>query len=359
MTNEIVTELKHLVDNQGNTLIGYRESHREEFLAIVNKAGEVHKIGTLHKEGLAKVLVVRKLEREMHRKTKSWGVEKVVFSNVDKLKIITEIATYIIDSNVALLNAMSFDYSNNTHFTKVYIPVYLFGKIYNEPSIGPLIEQFGLDWFTQLKPEFFKPYMAELSSFLKQERLARKVYPEHTSVFNAMKLTPFDEVKVVILGHSPYPGKHADGIAFSSNDEDVLPKELVSIFAEVEQDVYDGFYLGFSTDLTRLAVQGVLLLNIILTTTDKGDQSHAGVGWEIFTTNVIHLLTTKKKNLVYMLWGEDAQLYSEMIDPKENLVLTSGYPNGRTDSGFLGNGHFSKANEYLTKIYGKQAKIAW
>ena len=203
-------------------------------------------------------------------------------------------------------------------------------------------------WKAVLEDAFAMPYMQALKQFLKTEKAAGKViYPPGSLIFNAMNSTPFDHVKVVILGQDPYHGpSQAHGLSFSVPEGVALPPSLRNIFKEIEQD------LGISAPkhgcLQSWADQGVLLLNSVLTVEQHKAASHRGKGWEQFTDTIISCLNQRRKNLVFLLWGSYAQQKGKFIDRERHLVLTSPHPSPLSaHRGFFGNRHFSKANAYL------------
>lgn len=202
-------------------------------------------------------------------------------------------------------------------------------------------------WKKVLQSEFTQPYWEHLSSSIRDQYLTKIVYPPAKNVFHAFDLCPFEKTKVVIVGQDPYHGPHqANGLSFSVNNEITLPPSLKNIYKEIHQDL--GFAPSSSGDLTRWASQGVLMLNSVLTVLANSPASHAGIGWEKFTDAVINALNSKKKNIVYMLWGKYAQSKGASIDKVKNLVLTSGHPSPFSATLFFGNHHFSKCNEYLS-----------
>jgi uracil-DNA glycosylase len=222
----------------------------------------------------------------------------------------------------------------------------------------------GESWYKYIGAEFGQHYMQVLSKFLAKRRREVAVYPEPRDVFNAFRSTPYDKIKVVILGQDPYhtPGV-AHGLAFSSKNPTYVPPSLEVIFREIENDLYKGLHVDMYSEanLSHLADQGVLLLNPIMTV-DKGKPlSHAGKGWELFTDQVIRALNRHSRRLVWMLWGNKAKLYNErrLIDSNWHLVLEAAHPAAesyRSDgsAGFFGCKHFSQANEFLDKCgYGK------
>ena len=225
-------------------------------------------------------------------------------------------------------------------------------------------------WKTHLTGEFEKPYFAELAAFVKKEYQSEVVYPSPKYIFRAFDLTPFEEVKIVILGQDPYHGpRQANGLCFAVAEGMRLPPSLQNIFKEIrdEFDLPDealharrslGEVGAKSGDLTRWATQGVLLLNATLTVRAHLAGSHQHKGWEEFTDAAIVALAREREGLVFMLWGNYAKKKGGSIDRTKHLVLESAHPSPfAAHSGFFGNGHFKKANEYL-KQHGKEP-IDW
>lgn len=204
------------------------------------------------------------------------------------------------------------------------------------------------DWLEILEPEFEKPYMQSLKSFLLREKEAGKIiYPKSAEIFNAMNITRFEEVDVVIIGQDPYHGEgQAHGLSFSVPPGVRPPPSLMNIYKEIESEY--GVKMPKTGDLTTWAQQGVLLLNATLTVENGLAGSHQKKGWEEFTDRIIHALNERRENLVFMLWGSYAQKKGAFIDREKHLVLESAHPSPLSaHRGFLGNGHFKKANEYL------------
>ena len=203
-------------------------------------------------------------------------------------------------------------------------------------------------WKEQLAPEFDKPYFAQLTERVRQEYTAGACYPPGKLIFNAFNLTPFDRVKVVIIGQDPYhePGQ-AHGLSFSVQDGVQFPPSLQNIFKEIEQDL--GTPVPSTGNLTRWAEQGVLLLNATLTVRAHQANSHATFGWQQFTDAAIRALASQRQHLVYMLWGGYARGKAYMINKAENLVLESVHPSplSANRGGWFGQHQFSRCNEYL------------
>jgi len=203
-------------------------------------------------------------------------------------------------------------------------------------------------WKAVLKQEFTKPYFLSIATFLKTEKLAGKtIYPPGSLIFNAFNTTPFDKVKVVILGQDPYHGPgQAHGLSFSVQKGIAPPPSLVNIFKELQSDI--GVPIPNHGNLTHWAEQGVMLLNASLTVRANEPMSHAKIGWAEFTNVVIEKISAQKKNTVFLLWGKFAQEKQVLIDETKHLVLRAAHPSPfSADKGFYGCRHFSKANAWL------------
>lgn len=212
-------------------------------------------------------------------------------------------------------------------------------------------------WRRQLQTEFDKPYFADLVAFVKQEYATRTVFPPARLIFNAFNQCPFTDVKVVLIGQDPYHERgQAQGLCFSVAEGVPFPPSLVNIFKEIETDT--GNPVPQSGDLTRWAKQGVLLLNATLTVREHEAGSHQRRGWEEFTDAVIRILSERKDNLVFILWGSYAQGKSSLIDSTRHCILKSAHPSPLSAyRGFFGNHHFSLTNDYL-RANGK-GEIEW
>ncbi|MGD1902490.1 MAG: uracil-DNA glycosylase [Geitlerinemataceae cyanobacterium] len=203
-------------------------------------------------------------------------------------------------------------------------------------------------WKAVLADQFATPHMLALKTFLQAQKAAGKeIYPRGSLIFNAMDSTPFDRVKVVILGQDPYHGPgQAHGLSFSVPMGVAPPPSLVNMFREIQQDL--GIEPPNHGCLESWAAQGVLLLNSVLTVERGQAASHKGQGWETFTDAIIGALDRGRENLVFMLWGSYAQKKGKYINRDRHLVLTSPHPSPLSaHRGFFGNGHFSKTNAYL------------
>ena len=212
-------------------------------------------------------------------------------------------------------------------------------------------------WKKILNEEFQKPYFPLIKKFiLEQKAKGKKVYPPGPLIFNAFNLTPFENLKVVILGQDPYHGPgEAMGLCFSVPRGIPVPPSLQNIYKELNREF--GYKIPNHGDLSPWAYQGVLLLNASLTVEHRNPNSHKGYGWHQFTDHLIHLLSVHKENLVFMLWGNFAKSKKQLIDDTRHLILESAHPSPLAGGKFHGNDHFKKANLYLTK-HGIEA-IDW
>ena len=214
----------------------------------------------------------------------------------------------------------------------------------------PELSEIGLEasWRKRLQVDFDAEYMLELRDFLREQKLLGKtVYPSKDEIFAALNATPFDAVKVVILGQDPYHGPgQAHGLCFSVRPDGPVPPSLRNIYKELAADV--NFLPPKHGCLNEWAQQGVLLLNSVLTVEGNLAGSHKNKGWEKFTDSIVSHLNDKAENIVFILWGNYAQKKGAMIDRARHLVLESPHPSPLSASrGFYGNHHFSKSNEYL------------
>lgn len=203
-------------------------------------------------------------------------------------------------------------------------------------------------WKDAIGQEKQKPYFQQILQFVQQERLSGKViFPPANEVFSAFSLTEFSDVKVVILGQDPYHGLHqAHGLAFSVKPGIIPPPSLVNIYKELHQDL--NITIPAHGYLVNWAKQGVLLLNTVLTVEQGKAHSHANIGWEQFTDQVIAQLNAHREKLVFLLWGSHAQKKGQYIDRTRHYVLTAPHPSPLSaHRGFLGCRHFSKTNSYL------------
>lgn len=203
-------------------------------------------------------------------------------------------------------------------------------------------------WKAMLQEEFASDYMVSLREFLRQEkRQGKQVFPPGDHIFNALNSTPFEAVKVVILGQDPYHGPgQSHGLCFSVRPGVPLPPSLRNIYKEINSDL--GLPMSRNGCLQSWADQGVLLLNAVLTVEAGKPASHQGRGWEQFTNRVIELLNEQRQDLVFLLWGSHAQRKGRIIDRQRHLVLQSPHPSPLSASrGFFGNRHFSQTNDWL------------
>ena len=203
-------------------------------------------------------------------------------------------------------------------------------------------------WDIVLKDDFESPYFEKLGIFVKNEYKHKIIYPEYRDIFNALRYTDYDDVKVVILGQDPYHGEHeAHGLSFSVKEGVPMPPSLRNIFKELKDDIGVD---RTQTDLTDWAKQGVLLLNSIMTVVKDTPLSHKDKGWEIFTDNVIKKLGEREKPIVFILWGNYARSKKDLIKNKNHLIIENVHPSPLSASrGFFGSKPFSKTNAFLEK----------
>lgn len=215
----------------------------------------------------------------------------------------------------------------------------------------------GNSWDTILAEEFKSEYYLKLREFLKREYATQTIYPDMYDIFNALKYTAYEDVKVVMIGQDPYHGPgQAHGLCFSVKRGVMPPPSLQNIFKELQNDV--GFRIPNNGELTDWTKQGVMLLNTVLTVRAGQANSHKGQGWEQLTDAVISKLNEREKPIVFMLWGRNAKDKQRLITNRAHLVLTAAHPSPLSAyNGFFGCRHFSRANEFLIKT--GQQPIDW
>lgn len=211
-------------------------------------------------------------------------------------------------------------------------------------QIDPKIEP---SWKSVLYEEFQQSYFQELKAFLVAEKATQRIYPKGSDIFAAYDLTPFDNVKVVILGQDPYHGPHqAHGLAFSVQRGIAHPPSLQNIFKELHEDI--GCAVPVNGILESWAKQGVFLLNTVLTVREGQAHAHKEQGWERFTDATIKALSAGRENLVFILWGRPAQMKASLIDASKHHIITSPHPSPLSAyRGFFGSRPFSRTNAYL------------
>ncbi len=202
-------------------------------------------------------------------------------------------------------------------------------------------------WKEVLKDEFDKDYFVKLTSYIKTDiKSGIIVYPKGSEIFNAFNYTPFNEVKVVILGQDPYHGANqAHGLSFSVPEGVTTPPSLVNIFKEIKTDI--GIFPASSGNLERWAKQGVFLLNAVLTVRAGQAASHSKIGWTQFTDTVIKELSDKRDGIVFLLWGNFAKGKKDLIDSSKHFILEAAHPSPLARGAFFGNKHFSQTNKIL------------
>ena len=210
-------------------------------------------------------------------------------------------------------------------------------------------------WRNEISSEFEMLYFKKLNDFLIQEQKHFQIYPPNNKIFSSFNLTPFNKIKVVIIGQDPYHNGYADGLCFSSFYKNKIPASLRNIFKEINNDIGT---INNSGSLEKWSKQGVFLLNSTLTVRKKKAGSHQNKGWEKFTDNCIKKISEKKEKIIFLLWGKYAQKKERIIDKKKHFVLKSSHPSPLSSHlGFFGCKHFSKTNEILKSIDKKT--ILW
>ncbi len=347
-------------DKRGNRIL--HDKQRDCLLSVDHKNHQTV-IGRVSKVNDAIVLTIHEMQVNQSPLTKTWSLNLHAYNNVDVIHIITEAYKYTaIKETISNHTYLTDDSGKYNLATQVAIPSYVMEKQYIDASIGPIVDQMGIEWFMLMKTELSKPYMTTLSNHMKVDRMKRTLFPKPSEVFKALRLCPVSRTRVVFIADEPYRGEYADGLAFSSQDEDVYPDKLINLFKECEDDAYQGLLLQFYPELTRWAHQGVLLLNSRLTSSSYSYGAYRNYGWELFTMSMIRELTKQKDHVVYVLFGEDASLYRPLIDETKNLVIATDDPSDayQRNNTFFDSKIFSRVNEYLRSVESaNQYQVVW
>ena len=226
-------------------------------------------------------------------------------------------------------------------------------------TISPkyLLDLLTPEWEKELNKEFSKDYFKKIAKTIDNHHQKNLLCPKIDNVFRALNLVSINETKVVIIGQDPYHGlNQANGLAFAVNKETKTPPSLKNIFKEIESDFQKP--INTEKNLLSWAKQGVLLLNNSLTVKEKNANSHKEIGWDIFTNKILDLISSKRENIVFILWGNFALKKENLIDKDKHLILKSSHPSPLSAyKGFFGCKHFSKANKYLEKH--NKTKVNW
>lgn len=322
-------------------------------------------VGTIRTVENEMILYKKEKEINKHRNTFSWTILKALVSYVDKVVYETDFAVYTTTAYNIERNSFYMNYKSNNkgYMQKIFLRCKDWDVECKDTMDQKRMDLLGYEWYTVLQSEFKNAYMQELGKKVSNLRKRTIVYPENNEIFNAYKFTPYNDVRVVIIGQDPYHDGSAHGLAFSiKSDQSKTPPSLKNILKEVEQDFAGGFYLNPEKNLEHWAKQGVFLINTVLTVEKGFAASHSKLGWQQFTKATLHYLLSRPNNthrpLVFMLWGKHAQEFEGMIDHDKHLVLKAAHPSPfSAHKGFFGCKHFTKCNEFLEST--NQNPIVW
>lgn len=303
-------------------------------------------------------------EREKHRfnKTNSYGFSAEVIDALYKLKRIQFVDLYdefgMYRLSIDTIRNGEYLFFKEEGFEKqlfVPIPIIEQSKLELPEDINRK-SLLGESWFNQLRAEFHKPYWDALGREVAKRRITTTVYPDKEDVFKAFKLTPYEDVRVVIIGQDPYHNGVADGLAFSSKDELRTPPSLEKIYEAIEEDIKFGMYLDQNPSLEYLAKQGVLLLNTALTVEEGNPASHVNLGWGLFIERVLEVLKHHNRDLVFLLWGSYAKGLRPRVEDMRHMIVEAEHPvmGAREARRWNNNDCFKKTNSFLhLKGYGE------
>lgn len=307
-------------------------------------------------------IVYRNREKHLFRQSNSYGFSVDIidclfkFRGIKFIDVYDDFGMYRITKEI-LENGHYLFFKEQGFEKQILVPIPVLEKYRLElPEDANRRNLLGDSWFNELRAEFHKPYWQYLGQEVAKKREVFRVYPEREDVFKAFKLTPYNEVKVVIIGQDPYHNGVADGLAFSSKDPLKMPPSLAKIYEAIEEDIKFGLYLSQGTSLEYLAEQGVLLLNTALTVEEGNPTSHINLGWGLFIERVLEVLKHHQRDLVFMLWGSYAKGLRPRVDDGRHIILEAEHPvmGAREQRRWIHNECFKKANSWLhLKGYGE------
>lgn len=365
MTTQTTDKVLNRTDSYGNELIFMDNENGWTDVKLRLAVDQRYRhIGVLTDHGEMREYRKREDEGNKYNKLKAWTVHEEMAKSADFIVYETDFATYTITSKEALKMGQQIRHRGSSFENKVAVPIRYWDIGVKDRKHVNLIRHFGYEWYDELKDELSKRYVAEISHRVAARRKVTTVYPAPEDMFRAFKLTPFNDVKVVIIGQDPYHDGSANGLAFSVNSDTMkIPPSLLNINKELEKDVFDGVNLFKRVDLSNWASQGVFLINTFLSVEAGKPGSHAAYGWDKFTAAAIRkLLLRPGKPIVFMLWGNHAQnTFKPIIEETgkgSHLILTAPHPSPfSADKGFFGCKHFSKCNSFLQVT--NQRQIVW
>ncbi len=329
--------------------------NREGLLHLKEPDGVEKMVGQIYRDPI-KGTVYHKREKEenIFRKFNAWTVLQIIGSRVNWIIYETDTTIYELESfwfmNCNLWGSHELE-------KKFVVPLDMWTKHYKEGKMKQRLNLFGLQWYTSLKEHIESPWFSEIGKKVNHARSTTTVFPEKDRVFRIFQTLSPQNVRVVILGQDPYYNGLADGFAFSSLKEDVVPESLKNIFKEIETDT-GVLILDQNPNLERWVKQGVFLLNTCLTVNAGMPLSHKDFGWEKFTVEVIKSINDLNQPVAFILWGNHAKQFKKYLINHNHLVIESAHPSPLSASrGFFGSKPFSKVNEYL--INNHQQPIDW
>jgi uracil-DNA glycosylase len=317
---------------------------KDDLSLELTEKGRILDLGRIQTEPDGSVSYYKKEKEEnIFRKYNAWTVLEIIGTRVNKIIYETDTTVYTL-TGIKTMNCKIWGIHELDR--KLVIPLDLWRKEYKNTKMQRRLELFGHEWYGLLREHIDSDWFSEIGKYVAQRRKQTVVFPDKDRVFRVFGLEP-EKVKVLVLGQDPYYNSLADGLAFSSNNPEVVPESLKNIFKEIESSL-DTLILDPDPSLDRWHEQGVFLLNTCLTVEAGVPLSHSKIGWERFTTEVVRTINTFEKPVVYLLWGNHARGFAKYITNPMHKVIETVHPSPLSaHRGFLGSGCFVQCNEYL------------
>jgi uracil-DNA glycosylase len=339
-------------DSRGNYI--RLDSHSLEIL-LKDGSSRERRIGSVIEKNGQITYYKKEDEAEIHRKSKSWSINRIILDSVSAVEYETDKAIYRINAAQAHKYGITFKWDNKSFVDKkTFVPIMHWEITWKNAPSNALLNNFGYEWYSEMQSMIEKPYFSTLFKNLKHHYSNKQIYPAKENVFLPFKLTNFMNVKVVVVVPTVFPSTGANGLAFGFEGDGSIPLSTKMFVKEIEQDIYSGcLMLNVDYSMRQYADQGVLMLNYVATGDKTGPNTN--IGWESFTEDIIALLSTKKEHLVFMIYSNSSSnTLSKHIDHSKHHVLLNGVP---YTPEYKPGKYFTECNSYL--LSKKKAPISW
>jgi len=350
MNLEKIQQLIQKEDSKGN----YIQLERPSLSVLLRDNGnKERRIGNIIEREGSVIYHKHESEAEIHRKSKSWSINRNVLDAVDMVEYETDRAVYTIEARKARSVGLSFKWDNKSFVDrKCFVPIKHWDIVWKDSNTGPIINLFGYEWYSEIATIVYQDYVTALTKTLASEYRTHTMYPAKEDIFLPYRLTSFMDTKVIIVAPYVFPTKGSNGLAFGFEGEGSVPQATKELLKEIEWDIYQGcLMLSSDASMRTYADQGVLLLNYLATSNEQFP--HMNIGWEKFTADIVSALSEKREHLVFMFYGFATEL-SQYVDNSKHYVINNG---ALYTPDYVRDKYFTKCNNFL--ISRKLTPISW